>query len=265
MMALFGLLFVLYCLISRLMFFLACLVADLFSTDDFDLLLLPLALRLLETQTIISVTSFLSSFNVIIYCLPTTHPTLSELNIVIIIKGSRLKLFTIKRILLCDEEPQFYSSRRSLSENFIKLRLQLWLLATRYLLTWRLVAFPYRWGSTSQVLGVSECQESGKHRSVDMLLLDEKVTLASSLIYFYIYHESLLGIWLLFLWTVVSYPRYRACVPSPHVLTPSHVRDLFTRLVVLTLDVATTNFGYLMPLLYWIQRWYKVRITYGFW
>ncbi|KAF3488721.1 hypothetical protein F2Q69_00052094 [Brassica cretica] len=32
----------------------------------------------------------------------------------------------------------------------------------------------------------------------------------------------------------------------PHVLTPSHFRDLFTRLVVLMLDRATTNSGYLI-------------------
>ena len=50
-------------------------------------------------------------------------------------------------------------STRSLNKNFNKLRLQLWLLPTRYLLTLRLVAVPHRWGSTSQVLGGSEYQK----------------------------------------------------------------------------------------------------------
>lgn len=55
--------------------------------------------------------------------------------------------------------------------------------------------------------------------SVDMLFLDEKSTLIQGTVHAF---------------------------RIPQVLTPSHFRDLFTRLVVLMLDRATTNSGYLI-------------------
>ncbi|WZZ43642.1 hypothetical protein YC2023_039901 [Brassica napus] len=92
------------------------LYCDSVTTEDLSSSSVPL--RLLNTPNTASVTSSVSVLHLLKshhLFEPTTHPTLSQLNIVIIIKGNRSKLFSINVFLLYDEKPHCYiisNSRR---------------------------------------------------------------------------------------------------------------------------------------------------------
>lgn len=98
------------------LFFRVLLYCDSVTTEDLSSSSVPL--RLLNTPNTASVTSSVSVLHLLKshhLFEPTTHPTLSQLNIVIIIKGNRSKLFSINVFLLYDEKPHCYiisNSRR---------------------------------------------------------------------------------------------------------------------------------------------------------
>ena len=137
-------------------------------------------LCLLPTDTT-SITLSISSFNLIIYFLSATHPTLSELIIVIIIMGYRLRLFTINQFLhckVCDGQPQLYEIPKSKLDQY-----SIPAISTSYKLLANLKMG--RCSNTAKVRFLRfwearNVQKCGKLMSVGMLFIDE-ITPASSI------------------------------------------------------------------------------------